>query len=137
MRLPDNKLTRTVTRRSVLIALTVLVAVLIIVDIALAADPEPGNTWSELVRSAAAATPVVPWLAGLVMGHWFHPGDELEPVIDPPGNALVLLVLSGVVLVIGTVVNVPPWLPFVVAAPIGAFVWPVDTPAMPPAAMRG
>lgn len=137
MRLPDNPFVRMVTRRSVLVALTVLVAVLIVIDIALATDPEPGNTWSELMRSAAEATPVVPWLAGLVMGHWFHPGDELEPVIDPPGNALVLLALSGIVLVIGAVVRVPPWLPFVVAAPIGAFVWPVDTPAMPPAAMRG
>ncbi|MDH3499303.1 MAG: hypothetical protein OEM97_04210 [Acidimicrobiia bacterium] len=136
MQLPDNEVVRAITRKWVLILLTLLVAVLIVVDIVLATDADPGNTWSELMREAAKKTPVVPWLAGLVVGHWFHPGDDLDPLIDPPGNALVLLLLTVAVLAGGGVVELPPWLPLLVAAPIGAFVWPVGTRRAAPEAIQ-
>lgn len=127
MQLPENRVVEAVTKKSVLIGLGVLVGALIVVDVFLATDEVGGNTWSELMRIAADKTPVVPWLCGLVMGHWFHPGEALDPLIDPPGNALALLLMSAIVLVIGYVVVLPPWLPLVIAAPIGALVWPVAT----------
>lgn len=116
-----------VTKKSVLITLAVVVAALIVIDIFLATDPVKGNTWSELLRAAAENTPVVPWLWGLIMGHWFHPNDEQRPLIRPPVNALVLLALSLLVLLIGSGLTVSPWVPLVLALPIGALVWPVSS----------
>lgn len=123
---PHNKAIQVITRRSVLIAIGVVVGLLIIVDIFLATDVVAGNTWSELLREAAEHTPVVSWLWGLIMGHWFHPNDDQTPVIAPPLNALVLLTLSLFVLVIGYGVTVSPWVPLVIAVPIGALLWPMS-----------
>lgn len=126
MQLPE-RLTQPFNKRWVLIAIIVLAVVLIVVDIYLARDEIDGNTWSELVRLAAIASPVVPWLAGLVMGHWFHPGEERDPIIEAPGNAVVLVVVSFLILALGFFVDLPPWIPFLVGAPVGAYVWPVAT----------
>lgn len=127
MELPQNQVVRAITKKSVLIALGALIAVLIAWDIVLATDDTEGNTWSELIRIAANATVAVPWLLGLVMGHWFHPGETREPAIDPPGNALVLLIATAIIAIIGLFIDLPLWLPLVTAAVVGAYLWPVET----------
>jgi hypothetical protein len=54
-----------------------LLAVAIGLDVWLAADDVPANTWSELLRLAAYETPVLPWACAVLVGHWFHPKDGL------------------------------------------------------------
>ena len=125
MDLPQNRVTEFLSRRAVLIAIGVATFVLIVLDIFLATDDIGGNTWSEILRSAAQRTPVVPWLGGLVMGHWFHPFDEASPAIDPPGNWMVIVMLTLLVALLGFVVSIPPWLPLLPGAFVGASIWPV------------
>ncbi len=125
MEIPENRVTQILTKRAVLIGIAVATVVLIVIDIFLAVDDVAGNTWSELLRSAAKRTPVVPWLGGLVMGHWFHPYDRAEPWIDPPGNWMVTLLLTLLVAVLGFFVVVPPWVPVPMGAVLGALLWPV------------
>lgn len=127
MHLPDNQFTRIVTRKSVLIGVGIVVAALIIVDVFLATDDVSRNTWSELIRVAGKKTIAVPWMLGLVMGHWFHPTDHAKPSIDAPGNAVVLLAATLFVALVGLAVEIPLWIPLVLAAPVGALIWPVST----------
>lgn len=57
-------------------------AVAIIVDIFLATDKTPGNTWSQVTRTWAEKAFIIPWLIGVLNGHWFHwwqEGDKFEP----------------------------------------------------------
>ena len=126
MELPQNQVVRAVTKRAVLIVMGVLIAALIIADIDLARDDIDDNTWSELVRLAGDRTIGVPWLFGLVMGHWFHPSDDLKPIVDPPGNALVVLLSTAVITALGLLMSLPMWLAFIAAAPVGAYLWPMS-----------
>lgn len=127
MDLPQNPATAFLTRRAVLIFIGIATVVLIVADLALAADDVQGNTYSEILRSAARFTPVVPWLSGLVVGHWFHPFSTAEPRLAPPGNWLALLALTAVVAIIGLMAEVPPWVPVLPGAVAGALLWPVAT----------
>lgn len=125
MDLPQNRLTEFLSKPWVLVAMVVATVALIVLDLFLAGDDISGNTWSELLRAGAKQTPVVAWLGGLVLGHWFHPNDEAEPAIPPPENALVIAVLTAVVLIVGFITPVPPWVPVPLGAIAGAWLWPV------------
>ena len=47
------------------------VALLVVFDVWMAANSTPGDTISEVVRSWAQRHPVIPFAAGVVMGHFF------------------------------------------------------------------
>ena len=49
----------------------VLLLLLVVFDLYMAANNVPGDTISEVVRSWAARHPVIPFAAGVVMGHFF------------------------------------------------------------------
>ncbi len=127
MEIPENRATRFLTKPVVLITVGAVLLALIVWDIFLAVDDIGGNTWSELLRDAGKLTPVVPWLGGLVVGHLFHPGKNADPLIDAPGNALVLLGLTLLFVIIGFFMTVPTWVPVPLGAVAGAFLWPVAT----------
>ncbi len=126
MQMPNNRATDFLTRPVVLVAVGAIIVILIVWDIFLAVDGIGGNTWSELLRNAGLATPVVPWLGGVVMGHWFHPFEHAEPLITPPGNALALVALTLLVVLVGFATNVPTWVPVPLGGAAGAVLWPVS-----------
>ena len=106
------------------------IAALIGLDIYLAVDGLPGNTWSEIIRTWAKATPVIPWACGVLTGHFFHPVDNLEPVLARPGNIAMLVWLTVTVALFGVAMSragnpVPPWAVVLPAAVAGALLWPV------------
>lgn len=51
--------------------LVACVLLLVVFDLYMAANNVPGDTISEVVRSWAARHPVIPFAAGVVMGHFF------------------------------------------------------------------
>lgn len=34
------------------------------------------NTWSEIIRRYAELSVLIPYIMGVLMGHWFHPFEE-------------------------------------------------------------
>ena len=48
-----------------------LTALILAWDIGLWIDQIEGNTISEIVRSRSQSHPLVPFLIGMLMGHWF------------------------------------------------------------------
>lgn len=126
MDVPENRTTNFLTKPFVLTAVGLIILVLIVWDVFLAADDIGGNTWSELLRSAGKWTPVVPWLGGVVMGHWFHPKEKSTPIVTPPGNAFVLIWFTFVVALLGLITTVPTWVPVPLGALAGALLWPVS-----------
>jgi hypothetical protein len=115
---------------TIVVGLTLLAA-LTGIDLYLAFDKIPGNTWSEIIIMWAKATPIVPWICGVLSGHFFHPYDSMKPLFGQP-NSMVVLVwtsccvgLAGIALVQSYGFHMPPWVPFVVACVVGALLWPV------------
>ena len=51
--------------------LVACVLLLVVFDLYMAANNVPGDTISEVVRSWAQRHPVIPFAAGVVMGHFF------------------------------------------------------------------
>ena len=51
--------------------LVACVLLLVVFDVWMAANGTPGDTISEVVRSWAARHPVIPFAAGVLMGHFF------------------------------------------------------------------
>jgi hypothetical protein len=108
----------------------IIVGVLIIVDIWLAVDRTVGNTWSELLREASRHTLFVPWSLGVLMGHWFHPGDDFAPLVGG-ASIWILMGLSAVLVALGLVLRFvykyePPAWPWVFGGMVvGALLWPV------------
>jgi len=107
-----------------------LLAVAIGLDVWLAADDVPDNTWSELLRLAAYETPVLPWVCGVLMGHWFHPKDGFQAVLGQPRSIALLIWFTWALFVIGLAVSslglpIPPWIPVVPGLVAGALLWPV------------
>ena len=125
-------LMESISRNRVLVILGLVVAVAIVIDIVLATDPVEGNTFSELIRIAADNTPAVPWMVGLVLGHWFHPGETMSPVIPAPWNGYAILGITGVALIAGGPIGLDPWLVCAVGFVVGWLVWPVATPRLVP-----
>jgi hypothetical protein len=108
----------------------IITAALIVIDIWLATDRLPGNTWSEMLRELSRHTLFVPWSLGVLMGHWFHPIDELRPLAG--GASIWILVgLSVALVALGLVLRfvfkyVPPAWPWTLGGMVvGAVLWPV------------
>jgi len=108
----------------------IIVVVLIIVDVWLAVDKLPGNTWSELLREASRHTLFVPWSLGVLLGHWFHPIDGLAALAG--GASIWILVgLSAVLVGVGLLLRFvvkwePPAWPWALGGMVvGAILWPV------------
>jgi hypothetical protein len=107
-----------------------LLGILIGLDIYLAADGVEGNTWSEILRQWSVITPVVPFIYGVLGGHFYHPVDGLDPIVDTPGNIALLVwvtVLIGVIGILTTKhdVEIAPWIPVIPGFIAGCFLWPV------------
>ncbi len=107
-----------------------LLAIAIGLDVWLAVDRVPDNTWSELFRKGALATPVIPWACAVLMGHWFHPNDDAQPVLGQPKPIALLIWLTWVVFVVGlgltgSGIPVPPWIPVLPGMIAGWLLWPV------------
>lgn len=108
----------------------VVVIFLIGFDIYLAADKVSGNTWSEILRTWAVVTPVIPWACGVLSGHFFHPIENLKPVLGTQSSITLLIWLTCVVGIIGLGLDragypVPPWIVFLPALVVGSLLWPV------------
>ena len=107
-----------------------LLALLVGVDIYLAMDKLPGNTWSEILRRWAVATPLIPWIYGVLGGHFYHPIENLEPILSKPGNIELLVWLTILVGMVGLGLlragnPVSPWVGVVPGFVVGALLWPV------------
>jgi hypothetical protein len=107
-----------------------LVVALIALDIPVAIDPVPGNTFSELLREGAAQATVIPWAFGVFAGRWFHPIDGLN-LFGAAGPvalmALSWLVVAGVALIrhrSSAEVPVPVWTVVAAGLIAGSLLWP-------------
>src|SRR5262245_44696520 len=109
----------------------IIAGALIIIDIWLVLDRLPGNTWSELLRELSRDTLFIPWSLGVLIGHWFHPVDDLQPVAG--GASIWLLIgLTVILVVVGLILRfaakfTPPAWPWALAGMVaGAALWPVQ-----------
>ena len=114
----------------VIIIGSVLIAAIIGIDIYLAADKITGNTWSEIIRMWAKATPIIAWACGVLSGHFFHPIDNFKPILGQPNSIALLIWLSAVVGIVGLGLAksgypMAPWMAFIPACIAGALLWPV------------
>jgi hypothetical protein len=112
---------------SIIIGL-IIVAALIIVDICSPQRP-PGNVERD-ARELSRHTLFVPWSLGVLMGHWFHPINDFQPLFG--GASIWILVgLSAVLVGVGLVLRfmfkyVPPAWPWALAGMVvGAILWAV------------
>lgn len=102
-----------------------------VVDVYLATDRITGNTWSELTRSWAEKSIIIPWIAGVIAGHWFHwfkEGNAFNPTSMWVLIGLTIPVLVGGILVHNLVHPFPNWLLMVVlqlGILAGALLWRV------------
>lgn len=115
----------------VIIGITII-SIIVGLDIWFVLDDVPRNTWSAIIRKISIITPVVPWICGVLSGHFFHwwknaPEIELWKII-------LLLVLTGIVALLGlgtTILDKQlnfylfPLLFFLLAFIAGSFLWPV------------
>lgn len=106
-----------------------LFAVLIGIDIYLALDGIPGNTWSQYLRTWSMQTPLVPWVWSILLGHWFHP-DSSKPLLGQPSSVVLLLWISVLLGLSGLVVrhygySIPSWCVIIAGFLAGAWLWPV------------
>jgi hypothetical protein len=113
-----------------IIAGLTIITVAIGLDVYLALDGIKGNTWSEMIRSMGFVSTFIPWVWGVLSGHFFHP--NWQPWLKQPGGVAVLIWLSFLIPGVTTILmkaQVPyaNWLPFVVcliAALFGGKLWP-------------
>lgn len=103
---------------------------LVLMDLMIAVNLEPG-TWIEGMRNAARGSTLFAWPIAVLIGHWFHPKDNLKPVLGRPTSIIVLGSVSVVVLVAGALlyflagIVIPPVIIVVVGMVTGALLWPV------------
>lgn len=108
----------------------ILVAMLIGIDIYLATDSVKGNTWSEIIRMWSKHTTLVPWLMGILTGHFLHPYDNFRAVLGQPASIAVLLWLTGIVGILGlgfmrAGYPIPGWSLLIPAFIAGWLLWPI------------
>jgi hypothetical protein len=72
-----------------IIAGLTIVAAAIGIDVYLALDGLKGNTWSEMIRSMAYVSTFIPWVWGVLAGHFFHP--EWQPWLKLPAGMALLI----------------------------------------------
>lgn len=97
-------------------------------DVHLALDGVPGNTWSEIARKFGTISTVLPFIWGILAGHFFHP-DSLRSPFNPTSGFLLLLWVTLFVGLVGILCrsfwhSVPPWLPLVPGFVAGWLLWP-------------
>lgn len=100
----------------------VITAALIGVDVYLAADGRPGNTWSEVIRFWSAQLVILPWGWGGLAGHFFHP--DRWPRLQQPAGIAVLVWLTVLLHLVNRVTPLPP----LAAAVVGLLTWSVLWP---------
>lgn len=115
-------------------AVNVIVGIVLILaflgyDIYLATDKVDGNTWSELARRIGMVTPFLPWVWGVLAGHFWHPFRAYILFI-PAGNVALLIWLTWVLVVAGMILkqygwNIPMWAPLIPGFFAGWLLWPV------------
>lgn len=112
------------------IAITIglsLLGILIGLDVWLAMDKTPDNTWSEILAGWSNKTALVPWIWSGLAGHFFHP--NAEPIIKQPGGVVLLIWLTVAVAVVFSSkfgFTVPAWTVLIPGFIAGALLWPVS-----------
>jgi len=107
----------------------VILGVLIGLDIWFSVDDIKNNTWSEIIHSWATFTPIVPFVCGVLSGHFFHP--NVKALLGQP-NSIALLVWSACLIsMVGFAlynhhITIPLWIVFQVGFVAGVFLWPVQ-----------
>ena len=115
-------------RNAAILGLTIL-AIVIGIDIYLAADTIKGNTWSEMVRAFSFKSPFAPWAWGGLGGHFFHQWIPKFPLAHD-ANIALLVWLSALVMVVGHSLYMkgtylPPFAVLFVSTFIWSTLWPV------------
>lgn len=107
------------------------VAVLVAYDVLPYRSEVHHDTLSEVVRDWAAELPAVPFLGGVLCGHFFlRPKRRWLPLWASLSGIAVgggLLVLAGP----------PGWVSLLIGIAAGALLWPLDDPPKPPPASGG
>ena len=104
----------------------IIIAILVIWDIFLAVDQTVGNTWSEVIRTWAKTTLIVPWCWGGLGGHFFHWFTKAKPIIDRPGNIALLIWLSACIALLSPVLKtleIDSLYVMMIVFFIGTFIW--------------
>ncbi len=112
-----------------LVGLIVFLAVFIGLDVWFAADDEPTNTWSEIIRKRSLSSPFFPWFWGILAGRFFH-WRKVKLLLKRPGNYFFLGWLTVLLIVVGEAFHgfdmpIPPWVFLVPAYFAGALLFPV------------
>lgn len=109
-----------------------LIGVIIILDIFLAIDAVSGNTWSEIIRHLAKSTPLIPFVCGVLSGHFFWPAALKEniPLLDQPNSIALLIWIACITGIVGLGLTkngmmFPLWIAFLIGGVGGTLLWPV------------
>jgi hypothetical protein len=110
----------------------ILAATIIGFDIWFATDSIQGNTWSEIIRRLAKTTPLIPFIYGVLSGHFFWPAALKEniPLLGQPNSVALLIWIGCVVGMIGLGLTkndmvFPLWIAFLIGGVGGMLLWPV------------
>jgi hypothetical protein len=111
-----------------IIAGLIIVAAITVTDIIFAADKASGNTYSEIIRHWGIHTAIVPYICGVLSGHFFHPG--FKALFGQPYSISVAiwgLCAVGIISLALTHnnINLPLWIPFQIGFIAGILLWPV------------
>ncbi|MGA1794890.1 MAG: hypothetical protein ACMUIL_03425 [bacterium] len=113
-----------------LIGLSLGPLVLILLDVIFAKNIEPGGFVYQLKIAGRFCT-FISWPAGVLMGHWYHPVDNLRAIIKTPWNYITLGIISIVIFTLGAVllygfdISYPQWITVLVSLVAGSLLWPV------------
>lgn len=110
----------------------VLVATIIGLDIYFASDNVAYNTWSEIIRIFSKRTSLIPFVCGVLSGHFFWPAQlkEYIPLLGQPSSIALLIWIACVIGIVGLGLTksgmiFPLWLAFVFGFVGGMLFWPV------------
>ena len=104
--------------------------VLIGFDIAMAFDGIPGNTLGEFMRKYSGYTLFIPLAVGVLIGHWFHPGDNFEAIAGDKSTTYLIVIVASLT-VVGAIfgfskkLDIPRWPWVMVGMTAGSLLWPV------------
>jgi len=129
----------TVKRVATVIGVSFLLLILVI-EIILGLEPKPDNTFSHIFRGWAIVGLAGAFGWGTVVGHFFHPVDDLRSIFYPRLSSTWNLVVAVAPILLFAIADVivaalahnwvyPPWVPpisLTVGCVWGALVWPVQ-----------
>lgn len=121
---------RTLARVTAVGGLLAGVATLVLIDLVLAAAAGNGDFVADL-RGFLRWGGLASMAAGVLTGHWFHPGEMDGGVLGRPGSMLTLIGTSLIVVGLsaglhyGGVATIPPLVPLLIGVAAGALLWPV------------